>query len=123
MSDNTLDDKVFKALAAPIRRELLDALRDNPQTTGDLCRCFPQVNRCTVMQHLGVLEEADLVIVNRIGRQRWNHLNAIPIKRIHDRWIGAYAAGAADLLDRMKTQIEQQTPKTVTASREPAEDS
>lgn len=109
MSDGSLDDKIFKALAAPIRRELLDALRDNPQTTGDLCRRFAQVSRCTVMQHLGVLEEADLVIVNRIGRQRWNHLNAIPIKRIHDRWIGAYAAGAVDMLDRMKTQMEQET--------------
>ena len=123
MSDTNLDDKVFKALAAPIRRELLDALRDNPQTTGELCRRFAQVNRCTVMQHLGVLEEADLVIVNRIGRQRWNHLNAIPIKRIHDRWIGAYAAGAVDMLDRMKTQMEQETPAFVAAGREPVEES
>lgn len=59
------------------------------------------------MQHLGVLEDADLVIVRRVGRQRWNYLNALPIKYIHDRWIGAYATDAVDLLDRMKTEIER----------------
>ena len=58
------------------------------------------------MQHLRVLEEAGLVIARRQGRQRWNYLNALPIKQIHDRWIGAYAAGAVDLLDRMKTDLE-----------------
>lgn len=106
MSIIETDDKVFKALASPTRRNLLDALRDNPQTTGELCSLFPGLNRCTVMQHLRVLEDAGLVIVKRVGRQRWNYLNAIPIKRIHDRWIGAYAAGAVDLLDRMKTDME-----------------
>ena len=111
MSTSDLDDRVFKALASPIRRELLDTLRDNPQTTGELCQRFGPLNRCTVMQHLGVLEEAELVIVRRVGRQRWNYLNALPIKHIHDRWIGAYAAGAVDLLDRMKTEIEQGSSK------------
>lgn len=106
MSEDDADDKVFKALASPLRRRLLDALRNDPQTTGALCDRFDTVDRCTVMQHLKVLEEADLVIVRRVGRQRWNHLNALPIKGIHDRWIGAYAAGAVDLLARMKEGIE-----------------
>jgi len=111
MSSSVIDDRVFKALASPVRRRLLDTLRDNPQTTGELCAKFKTLDRCTVMQHLKVLEEADLLLVRRAGRQRWNYLNAIPIKRIHDRWIGDYAAGAVDLLDRMKTDLEQTSDK------------
>ena len=97
---------MFKALAAPIRRAILDALKDRPQTTGELCARFSELDRCTVMLHLKVLEEADLVIARRQGRERWNHLNALPIKRIHDRWIGPYALQAVDLLDRLKRDLE-----------------
>jgi DNA-binding transcriptional ArsR family regulator len=63
-------------------------------------------DRCTVMQHLAVLEKADLVIVKRDGRHRWNYLNPLPIRELHDRWISGYAAGAVDLLARMKRQME-----------------
>ena len=58
------------------------------------------------MQHLRVLEDADLVIPRREGRERWNHLNAIPIQELHERWIGGYASYAADKLLRMKRGIE-----------------
>ncbi len=102
----TREDAVFRALAAPVRRAILDALKDNPQTTGELCARFPQIDRCTVMQHLKVLEAAELVIPHRVGRVRWNHLNALPIKAIHDRWIGPHAAGAVNLLARMKASLE-----------------
>lgn len=102
----TREDAVFRALAAPVRRAILDALKDNPQTTGELCARFPQIDRCTVMQHLKVLEGADLVIAHKVGRVRWNHLNALPIKAIHDRWIGPHAAGAVDMLARMKGDLE-----------------
>ena len=102
----TREDAVFRALAAPVRRAILDALKDNPQTTGELCARFPQIDRCTVMQHLKVLEEADLVIARKVGRERWNHLNPLPIKHIHDRWIGAYAMQAVSLLDRLKADLE-----------------
>ena len=81
MSNRARDDKVFKALAAPARRLILDRLRDRPLTTGALCADFPGLDRCTVMQHLKVLEEAELVIAERRGRERWNHLNAAPIQR------------------------------------------
>jgi len=74
--------------------------------TGELCAAFPALDRCTVMQHLKVLEEAELVIVRRKGRERWNHLNPLPIKHLHDRWIGPYAARAVDMLDRLKTDLE-----------------
>jgi DNA-binding transcriptional ArsR family regulator len=106
MSSDQKNDLIFKALAATVRREILDELKDRPQTTGDLCARFPKLDRCTVMQHLKVLEGADLVLVKREGRERWNHLNPLPIKAIHDRWIGAYAAHAVDMLDRMKRDLE-----------------
>lgn len=106
MSSDAENDRIFKALAAPIRRSMLDALKDRPQTTGTLCAAFPALDRCTVMQHLGVLEDAELVIVERRGRERWNHLNPLPIKHIHDRWIGPYAAQAVAMLDRLKTDLE-----------------
>jgi DNA-binding transcriptional ArsR family regulator len=100
------EDRVFKALAAGVRRRILDELKDQPRTTGDLCAAFPEIDRCTVMQHLRVLEDAGLVIAQRKGRERWNHLSALPIKHIHDRWIGDYARSAVDLLDRLKADLE-----------------
>jgi DNA-binding transcriptional ArsR family regulator len=98
MSTDDETDRVFKALASATRRRMLDALKDHPQTTGQLCAAFPELDRCTVMQHLGVLEAADLVIVERRGRERWNALNPVPIHLIHERWIGPYAAYAVHKL-------------------------
>lgn len=106
MSSEESDDLIFKALSAATRRRMLDALKDRPQTTGELCGRFLELDRCTVMQHLKVLERADLVIVRRQGRERWNYLNPLPIKHIHDRWIGAYAARAVEMLDRLRTDLE-----------------
>ena len=107
MSIEARNDRIFRALSAATRRSILDLLKDDPQTTGALCAQFPDLDRCTVMQHLKVLEEAELVIAQRKGRERWNHLNALPIKHIHDRWIGPYAAHAVGLLDRLKTDLER----------------
>lgn len=109
MSNALESDRIFKALAHHRRREILDALRDNPMTTGTLCLAFPDIDRCTVMQHLAVLEEADLIIVERRGRERWNHLNPLPIKAIHDRWIGPYAAYAVDKLASLGLALETAT--------------
>lgn len=106
MSRGTDDDLVFKALANRHRRRLLDSLKEAPQTTGALCQQFPDMDRCTVMQHLRVLEDADLIIIRREGRERWNYLNARPIKQIQDRWISQYATHALSILDRLKTDLE-----------------
>jgi DNA-binding transcriptional ArsR family regulator len=100
------EEKVFKALADGRRRRMLDLLRDEPRTTGDLCASFRKLNRCTVMQHLAVLERAGLVIVKREGRLRWNYINPLPIKAIHDRWIAPHARHAVDVLARMKRAME-----------------
>jgi DNA-binding transcriptional ArsR family regulator len=99
-------DKVFRALASHHRRAILDVLRDQPLTTGALCAQFPELDRCTVMQHLKVLERADLIIVERRGRERWNHLNTLPIHAIHERWIGPHAESAVALLARLKRDLE-----------------
>lgn len=101
------EDKVFKALAAPTRRRILDELKDRPCTTGQLCAALLALDRCTVMQHLGVLEDAGLVIVQRKGRERWNHLDPLPIKHIQDRWIGGYATAAVEKLATLKTNLER----------------
>ncbi|SRR6266446_545329 len=100
-------DLIFRALCNSRRREILDLLKNGGRTTGELCEHFKQLDRCTVMQHLSVLERADLVIVKREGRLRWNYINPIPIKELHDRWIGSYAENAVDLLARMKREIEE----------------
>ena len=101
------DELVFKALADGRRRRMLDLLKSEPYTTGDLCARFPEMNRCTVMQHLGVLERAGLIIVQREGRRRWNYINPLPIKAIHDRWISPHARGAVEVLARMKREMEK----------------
>jgi DNA-binding transcriptional ArsR family regulator len=106
MSTATDPDRVYKALADSRRRRILDALKDGPKTTGALCGMFPALDRCTVMQHMRVLEAADLIIVQRSGRERWNHLNVLPIKEIHDRWIGEYARDAVGLLARLRDDLE-----------------
>lgn len=106
MSSDSQDDLVFKALAHPVRRGLLDRIKDEPKTTGVLCEAFPALDRCTVMQHLKVLEDAELIIPRREGRERWNHLNALPIKAISDRWISQYAGHALSVLDKLKSDMD-----------------
>jgi DNA-binding transcriptional ArsR family regulator len=107
MSNADRFDRIFKALGHQVRRQILDDLRDQPLTTGTLVAHFPDLDRCTVMQHLGVLEEAGLVIPERRGRERWNHLNPLPIHDIHERWIGPHAAGAVAGLARLKGELEK----------------
>jgi DNA-binding transcriptional ArsR family regulator len=106
MSSAVQEDSIFRALADSRRREILDLLKSSARTTGELCDHFEELDRCTVMQHIGVLEKAGLIISRREGRQRWNHLNVKPIKEIHDRWISPYATSAVDLLARLKRDLE-----------------
>lgn len=92
------DDRVFKALASPTRRRILDLLKSGTRTTGEVCAHFPELDRTTVLQHLRVLERAELVTGRKGGRERHLALAPLPIKRIHDRWIGQYARAAVELL-------------------------
>ena len=98
---------VFKALADARRRRILDLLKKEELTTGDICARFTKLDRCTVMQHLKVLEKAELIIVRREGRLRWNYLNAVPIREIYDRWISQYAEFPVELLRNLKRDLER----------------
>ncbi len=71
-----------------------------------MCDLIPEIDRCTVMQHLRVLEEAGLVVAERRGRERWNHLDARPDHAIHERWIGPLAAYAAAMLSKLKHSVD-----------------
>ena len=99
---------VWKALANPVRRRMLDVLRDGPRTTGELCERFPDLSRFAVMQHLRVLGECGLVVHRRQGRQRFNYLNPIPIQQIYHRWVSRYQEPWAESLVALKGELESE---------------
>jgi DNA-binding transcriptional ArsR family regulator len=100
-------DPVWRALADPTRRDVLDLLAERAHTTGEVVAAFPELSRTGVMKHLDVLVAAGLVVVRREGRVRWNHLNPMPIRRIHDRWVAKHVAGTAAALSRLKDHVER----------------
>lgn len=102
---NPLDD-VWRALADPTRRALLDALRDGAKTTGQLVGSVEGMTRFGVMKHLGVLVDAGLIVTEKRGRERWNHLNAVPLRRIYERWVSRYEDQWAGSLERLKQRAE-----------------
>src|SRR5580658_4155441 len=99
-------DKVFKALADPTRRGLLDELfrRDGQTLTALEARI--EMSRFGVMKHLGVLEEAGLVTTQKRGREKLHYLNTVPIRLVHDRWVSKYAEPWAATLSALKTHLE-----------------
>jgi uncharacterized protein YndB with AHSA1/START domain len=98
---------VFRALADPNRRVLLDRLfeRDG-QTLGELCGHLPGMTRFGVMKHLGVLEEANLVTTVKVGREKRHFLNPVPIRLVHDRWIGKFAEPIVGAMSSLKARLE-----------------
>jgi len=102
-------DKVFKALADPGRRLLLDRLfADNGQTLGRLCEHL-DMTRQAVTKHLAVLEAANLVAVVWRGREKLHFLNPVPIHDIAERWIGKFERGRLRVLADLKKQLEGET--------------
>lgn len=99
-------DLVWRALANPVRREILDVLKQRPLPTGELAERFEGLSRFAVMQHLGVLEEGDLVVRQKLGRVTINHFNPVPIQRIADRWIDRMRRPWTESLVDLKTEIE-----------------
>ena len=102
------DDLVFKALADPTRRPILDALfaRDG-QTVGALCDRFTDMTRFGVMKHLAVLEAANLIVAHKHGRNKLHHRKPIPIQQIAERWIDKYAQPFAAAMVGLQTELEQ----------------
>jgi DNA-binding transcriptional ArsR family regulator len=101
---------VWRALANPLRRRMLDLLRTGPLATGDLADRFPKHSRFAVMQHLRVLEEGGLVVHRRAGRRRLNYLNPVPIQQIYHRWVSQYAEPWAESLVALKGEVERSEP-------------
>lgn len=111
--------EVFRALADPTRRALLDSLfsRDG-QTLTELCEKFPEITRFGVMKHLSVLAEANLVITARQGRTKRHFLNPVPIEQVANRWISKYAARFTSALVSLDEQVttDQETAARRTES-------
>ena len=100
-------DKVFKALADPTRRTLLDRLHaDNGQTLGALCEQLG-MTRQAVTKHLAILEEANLVTTFKHGREKLHYLNPVPIHQIGERWIKKFELGKLTALSELKKQLEK----------------
>ena len=104
-------DLVWKALADPKRRAILDLLAKRPRTTGEVCAHFAElsaggIGRTGVMKHLDVLQAANLVLVRREGRVRWNHVNPVPIQRVCDRWVSRHVRDLARSANRLKDLVE-----------------
>jgi DNA-binding transcriptional ArsR family regulator len=105
---NTDDDLVFKALADPSRRLLLDRLfEQDGRTLINLEAELPHLTRFGVMKHLKVLEEAGLVIAEKVGREKLHYLNPVPIRLLHDRWIDKYTERQVSALVDLKHRLEK----------------
>ncbi len=117
-------DRVFHALASPVRRKLLDLIKQRPGSSiNELCADF-DVSRIAIMKHLGVLAEAQLVVVQKAGRRREIYFNVVPIQMIYDRWTSDYsafwAAKAVDLKFAIETEIAGE-PKLKKKRKKPHE--
>ncbi len=97
--------RVWKALADPTRRHILDLLREQPHTTGQLVAHF-SMSRVAVMKHLRILSEAGLVLDRKRGRERWHYLNFVPLQAIHERWFRAHEAAWSQSLLRLRERVE-----------------
>jgi len=104
----TDDDRVFKALADPTRRFLLDLLFAREGQTLTELESAVQMTRYGVMKHLKVLEEAGLVVSRRSGREKLHFLNAVPIREVHDRWIDKYTERHVAALIDLKHELESE---------------
>jgi DNA-binding transcriptional ArsR family regulator len=104
----TDDDRVFKALADPTRRFLLDLLFAREGQTLTELESAVEMTRYGVMKHLKVLEEADLVVTRRSGREKLHFLNAVPIREVHDRWIDKYTERHVAALIDLKHELESE---------------
>jgi DNA-binding transcriptional ArsR family regulator len=101
------DDLVFRALADPTRRLLLDRLLEREGQTLVELQSELDMTRFGVMKHLRVLEDSNLIVVRRSGREKLHYLNAVPIRLIHDRWITKYTERRVSALTNLKSELEK----------------
>ena len=103
---------VFKALADPTRRFLLDLLFARDGRTLTELESEVEMTRFGVMKHLKLLEQAGLVVTRREGREKWHFLNPVPIRQVHDRWIDKYTAARVTALLDLKAELEEEAADT-----------
>jgi len=114
------DEHVIAAIADPSRRALLDALRlRDGQTVTELGGCLPQLGRHAILKHIGVLEDCDLVVTRKVGRQRYCYLNPVPIVELARRWLDNYTAFWAGHLTDLRARLES-TGDTMSTTQTPA---
>lgn len=101
-------DEVFKALADPTRRGLLDSLHERDGQTQKELESGLEMTRFGVMKHLGVLEEAGLIVTRKRGREKLHFLNPVPIRQIHDRWVSKFSEPWAAGLTELKKDLEKE---------------
>lgn len=101
-------DQIWKALADATRREILDFLAERPRGTGEVVAKFEgKLCRTAVMKHLSVLADANLVLIRREGRNRWNYLNPAPIQEVCDRWVSRHVKQVASSMAKLKELVDE----------------
>ena len=108
LAEERIDDALWAALNDASRRKILDLLRKKSMTTNELCECF-EFSRFAVMKHLKTLQKGGLIVVERRGRERVNHLNPVPLQSMYRRWIRPFEKIPADRLLRLKALAESTT--------------
>jgi DNA-binding transcriptional ArsR family regulator len=103
------DDRVFKALADPTRRHLLDRLFEDSGLTLTELESELEMTRFGVMKHLRILADAGLVVSKKVGREKRHFLNVVPIRLIHDRWIDKFTERRVSALTDLKRQLEEES--------------
>ncbi len=100
------EDEVWKAIADGKRRKIVDALANGRKSTGEIVDLFPSAARTGILKHIGILEKADLIVVMREGRVRWNYLNPAPLKRACNPWVRKHVEGISSSVARLKKLAE-----------------
>ena len=113
-------DEIFRALSDPTRRQLLDRLHERDGLSLHELESDLPMTRFGVMKHLRVLEEANLVVTRRRGREKLHFLNPVPSRRIHDRWVSKYAEPWASALSDLKRDLEEETDAEASTGRRAA---
>lgn len=98
---------VWKVLSDKTRRKILDLLRIKEMTTGEISSHFKKLSRYGIMKHLKILHKANLIIIKREGKNRWNYINPLPIQEIYERWVKKYEAGWSSYLINFKNNMEK----------------
>ncbi len=102
----TSNDQIWKAISDGKRRTILDALSVGPKSTGELVDLFPQIGRTAVLKHIDILQSADLILVKREGRVRWNYINIQPLQAACSGWMLRHIEGVVSSIEDLKTLAE-----------------